>query len=108
MAHEGTLIFTDRHDQEHRVDVSGDLRLYEEEDGGTVVRGVVHVPEERIEALRDAMEAQAEGDGEEPGARYTGNVLDAQGNATRPVTDVPMFVRDVYDTGNVRLESTAP
>lgn len=90
------------------MDVSGDLRLYEEEDGGTVVRGVVHVPEERIEALRDAMEAQAEGDGEEPGARYTGNVLDAQGNATRPVTDVPMFVRDVYDTGNVRLESTAP
>ena len=108
MAHEGTLIFTDRDDQEHRVDVSGDLRLYEEDDGGTVIRGVVHVPEDRIDALRDAMERQAEGEGGEPGALYTGNVVDAQGNATRPVTDVPMIVRDVYDTGNARLESTAP
>ena len=108
MENEGTLIFTDRHDQEHRVDVSGDLRLYEDEDGGTVIRGVVNVPEDRISALRDAMEGQADGDGGGPGATYTGKVLDAQGNATRPVTDVPMFVRDVYDTGNVRLESTAP
>ena len=108
MAHEGTLIFTDRHDQEHRVDVSGDLRLYEDEDGGTVIRGVVHVPEDRIEALRAAMERQSEHAGDVGGAHYTGKVVDAQGDAVRPVTDVPMIVRDVYDTGNARLESTAP
>ena len=108
MAHAGTLIFRDRHDQEHRVDVSGDLRLYGEEDAGAVVRGVVHVPEDRVSAVRDAMERQAEGDEENAGARYTGDVLDAQGDATRAVADVPMLVRDVYDNGNVRLESTAP
>ena len=107
MAHEGTLIFSDRHDQEHRVDVSGDLRLYEDDDGGTVIRGVVHVPADRIEALRDAMARQPDDDAG-PAARYTGKVLDSQGDATRPVTDVPMIVHDVYDTGNARLESTAP
>ena len=87
--------------------MSGDLRLYEDDDGGTVIRGVVHVPEERIDALRDAMGRQADDDASSA-ARYTGKVLDAQGEATRPVTDVPMIVHDVYDTGNVRLESTAP
>ena len=108
MAHEGTLIFTDRHDQEHRIGVSGDLRLYEEEDGGTVIRGVVHVPDDRIAALRDAMEDRPDDGDAGPAARYTGKVLDAQGDATRPVTDVPMIVHEVYDTGNARLESTAP
>jgi hypothetical protein len=104
MATEGTLVFADQHEQEHRVTVTGSLDLFQERDGGTYIQGVLNVDEDHVDAVRDAMERQAE----EPGARFTGEVTDGESNEDRPVVDVPMFILDVYDNGNVRLRSTAP
>lgn len=107
MAHEGTLIWTDAKGEEHRARVSGDLELYQEGDGRASIQGVLHVAEDRVPAVRDVMEAQGEDGDERPRARYTGEMVDAQGGGTRPVTDVPMYVMEVYENGNVRVRSTA-
>lgn len=112
MANEGILVFTDAQQQEHRIEVTGDLDFYPESDGAGHVEGVVNVGKDAVGPIRDALERQAGAEAAasepEPGAHFTGEVTDAEGGKSRPLVDVPMVILDVYDNGNVRLRSVPP
>ena len=103
MSISGTLILTDN-GQERRLECSGDLESFKLESTGELVRGKLHVPDEAIGPLQDAMREQANG-GEDALVRYSGEVYEQGRDGKRVVTDLPLMVRGMDGANDVTFET---
>ena len=87
-------------EQERRLECTGDLERFKVESTGEVVRGKLHVPDEAIGPLQDAMRTQANS-GEDALVHYSGEVYDQGREGTSVVTDLPLMVRGMDGANDV-------
>lgn len=108
MSIRGSLKLTDEAGEEREVRCTGDLTFIENTDGGTIIRGQLHIYDEGdVEAAQHAMEQQARSTiSRETLARYSGEVYNPDRQGTRAVTDVPMMIQGFDGANNATVEST--
>ena len=69
-----------------------------------MVRGKLHVPDEAIGPLQEAMRAQANSD-EDALVHYSGEVYDQGRGGKSVVTDLPLMVRGMDGANDVMFET---
>ena len=90
--------------QERKLECTGDLERFKVESTGELVRGKLHVPDEAIGPLQDAMREQANS-GEDALVHYSGEVYDQGRENKRVVTDLPLMVRGMDGANDVMFET---
>ena len=90
--------------QERRLECSGDLERVKVERTGELVRDKLHVPDDAVRPLQEAMREQANSD-EDAWVRYSGEVYDQGRENKSVVTDLPLMVRGMDGANDVMFET---